>query len=59
MEKIKSFIDTVISEVKKVDFPNSETTKITTIAVLSMAFIMAAIIGLIDFILSRVFKLIF
>lgn len=59
MQKIKNFIDTAISEIKKVDFPNAQTTRITTIAVISMTFIMSAIIGVIDFLLSRIFKLIF
>ncbi|MDT7907784.1 MAG: preprotein translocase subunit SecE [Candidatus Calescibacterium sp.] len=59
MEKIKRFIQEAISETKKVEFPNSEVVRITTIAVISMSFIVAGIIGIIDFIFSRIFKLIF
>jgi preprotein translocase SecE subunit len=59
MEKIKRFIQEAISETKKVDYPNSEVVRITTIAVISMSFIVAGIIGIIDFIFSRIFKLIF
>ncbi|MFZ8802185.1 MAG: preprotein translocase subunit SecE [Candidatus Calescibacterium sp.] len=59
MEKIKRFIQEAISETKKVEYPNSEVVRITTIAVISMSFIVAGIIGIIDFIFSRIFKLIF
>jgi preprotein translocase SecE subunit len=59
MEKIKRFIQEAISETKKVEYPNSEVVRITTIAVISMSFIVAGIIGIVDFIFSRVFKLIF
>jgi preprotein translocase SecE subunit len=59
MEKIKRFIQEAISEMKKVEYPNSEVVRITTIAVISMSFIVAGIIGIIDFIFSRIFKLIF
>lgn len=57
--KIKEFIDNSISEVKRVSFPDFETTRITTIGVITMIFLVAAIIGVMDFILSRIFKLIF
>jgi preprotein translocase SecE subunit len=59
MEKIKRFIQEAISETKKVEYPNSEVVRITTIAVISMSFIVAGIIGIVDFIFSRIFKLIF
>jgi preprotein translocase SecE subunit len=59
MEKIKRFIQEAISETKKVEYPNSEVVRITTVAVISMSFIVAGIIGIIDFIFSRIFKLIF
>jgi preprotein translocase SecE subunit len=59
MGKIKKFIQEAISETKKVEYPNSEVVRITTIAVISMSFIVAGIIGIIDFIFSRIFKLIF
>ena len=59
MEKIKKFVDESISELRKVNFPNAEATRITTIAVISMTFITAGILGIIDFVFSRIFKLIF
>jgi preprotein translocase, SecE subunit, bacterial len=59
MEKIKRFIEEAITETRKVEYPNSQVVRITTVAVISMTFIVAGIIGIIDFIFSRVFKLIF
>ncbi len=59
MEKIKRFIEEAITETRKVEYPNSQVVRITTLAVISMTFIVAGIIGIIDFIFSRVFKLIF
>ena len=59
MEKITRFIQESITEAKKVEYPNSQVVRITTVAVISMTFIVAGIIGIIDFIFSRIFKLIF
>ncbi|MCS7213433.1 MAG: preprotein translocase subunit SecE [Candidatus Calescibacterium sp.] len=59
LSRIKETINNSISEVRKVSFPDFPKTRITTIGVLTMIFIVAGIVGLIDFILSRLFKLIF
>jgi preprotein translocase SecE subunit len=59
MEKINKFVSESVSELKKVEFPKIDIVRATTISVIAMVFIVSGIIGVIDFVFSRIFKLIF
>lgn len=59
MEKITKFVSESVSELKKVEFPKIDIVRVTTLSVIAMVFIVSAIIGVIDFVFSRIFKLIF
>ncbi len=59
MEKINKFVSESVSELKKVEFPKIDIVRATTLSVIAMVFIVSGIIGVIDFVFSRIFKLIF
>ncbi|GBD03468.1 Protein translocase subunit SecE [bacterium HR19] len=59
MEKITKFVSESVGELKKVEFPKIDIVRATTLSVIAMVFIVSAIIGVIDFVFSRIFKLIF
>lgn len=59
MEKITKFVSESVGELKKVEFPKIDIVRVTTLSVIAMVFIVSAIIGVIDFVFSRIFKLIF
>lgn len=59
LSRLKEIIDGSVSEVKKVSFPDFNATRITTVGVLAMIFIVSGIVAVVDFVLSRIFKLIF
>jgi preprotein translocase subunit SecE len=54
VEKIKAFFQEVSVELKKVSWPTREQTLSTTVVVITVAFIVAFFLGIVDIVLARV-----
>ena len=54
VEKIKAFFQEVSVELKKVSWPTRQQTMGTTVVVITVAFIVAFFLGIVDIVLARV-----
>jgi len=54
INKIKKFFEDVVFEMKKVSWPSMEELKGSTVVVLTLSFMLAAFLFVVDLILSRV-----
>ena len=54
INKIKKFFEDVVFEMKKVSWPSMEELKGSTVVVLTLSFMLAAFLFVVDMILSRV-----
>ncbi len=54
INKIKKFFEDVVFEMKKVSWPSTEELKGSTLVVLSLSFMLAAFLFVVDLILSRI-----
>jgi len=54
INKIKKFLEDVVFEMKKVSWPSTEELKGSTVVVLTLSFMLAAFLFVVDLILSRI-----